>query len=236
MHTKHKRQGGQFQGAFSTYDKRDIIQKQRALKAKKVNKYRKTLKKLEAEGRLAPRTALIPSTELPEDIRPGTSNSSPDSEHEQGQQRGQHQKRQQQQQQQHSKRQRLHQHDDPGLLPPPPTTDKGTDCKADEPPGFSGDGGRESQQRGGGKRVPRHQSQLERLADKRQAELEREQAEKEERARAAQLRREHLEEKEKERKVSKAKFLAKTRRGQPVMRHRLDKILQTLQHEKQQGQ
>jgi hypothetical protein len=44
--------GGQFRGAVSTYDKREVIQKQRNLKAKKVNKYRKTLKKLEAEGRL----------------------------------------------------------------------------------------------------------------------------------------------------------------------------------------
>jgi len=34
----------------------------------------------------------------------------------------------------------------------------------------------------------------------------------------------------KQRKASKAKFFAKTRRGQPVMRHRLDKILDTLQH------
>ena len=37
---------------------------------------------------------------------------------------------------------------------------------------------------------------------------------------------------QKHRKDSKAKFFAKTRRGQPIMRHRLDKILDALQRDK----
>jgi hypothetical protein len=49
---------GQYRGAVSTYDKREVIQKARNLKAKKVNKYRRTLKRLEADGRLAAPPAL----------------------------------------------------------------------------------------------------------------------------------------------------------------------------------
>ena len=38
MQPKHGRGGGQFRGAISTYDKREVLQKQRALKAKKVRR------------------------------------------------------------------------------------------------------------------------------------------------------------------------------------------------------
>ena len=44
---------GQFRGAVSTYDKRAVIEKRRALQAKKFKKYKSVLKRLEAEGRLA---------------------------------------------------------------------------------------------------------------------------------------------------------------------------------------
>lgn len=37
----------------SKYDKRKVIEKQKQLKAKQVNKYKKLKRKLEAEGRLA---------------------------------------------------------------------------------------------------------------------------------------------------------------------------------------
>jgi hypothetical protein len=57
--------GGQFRGAVSTYDKRERVQKQLALRARKASKYRRTLRRLEAEGRLAapalPRDADEPS-------------------------------------------------------------------------------------------------------------------------------------------------------------------------------
>lgn len=45
--------GGQFRGAVSTYDKRAVLDKRRELKARKLAKYRRVLKRLEAAGKLA---------------------------------------------------------------------------------------------------------------------------------------------------------------------------------------
>jgi len=56
----------QFRGAVSTYDKREVLQKQRNLKAKKYNKYQKTLKKLAAEGRLVGPAPVMGAADLDE--------------------------------------------------------------------------------------------------------------------------------------------------------------------------
>ncbi|KIZ06312.1 hypothetical protein MNEG_1649 [Monoraphidium neglectum] len=234
---------GQYRGAVSTYDKRQVIQKARNLKAKKVNKYRRTLKRLEADGRLAAPPALrdglddLDAADPLADLSHGGGGSDGSGGSSGGEEEGEGGAPRQQRQKQR-------------WLPPPPTepaTDagaRGQQGKSQRGPRLGGSGdddgaeaegqqheghGRGRGRRRGGATGP--PSQLERLAAKRRAQLEEEQKAKEERLVAAQRRREELEAKERQRKASKAKFFAKTRHGQPQMRHRIEGILEKLQAE-----
>lgn len=60
---------------------------------------------------------------------------------------------------------------------------------------------------------------------------DKQQAEREKRQQEMEMRQERISEKERQRKKEREAYLKKTKRGQPVMKHRVDKMLAKLQAE-----
>lgn len=166
--------GGQFGGAVSGYDKRDKLRLQRALKAKAHGKYRRTLKRLEAEGRLPPPVLPLPPA-ADTDGDPlfdggrdgGGSSDGGDAE------RKQQRQQQQREREQHQKQRERTQHEGP--LPGPPDSGSGS---GDEEDGSGLPGPPKQRGKGGRHGAPRP-SNLELFAQQRRAQLEAERAERE---------------------------------------------------------
>mmetsp|Transcript_43062 Transcript_43062/g.102244 ORF Transcript_43062/g.102244 Transcript_43062/m.102244 type:complete len:203 (+) Transcript_43062:214-822(+) len=176
----------------STYDKRVVLAKQAALNAKKVNKYKKLLRKLGVDNAEVQRKTTEENPAEPsEGDRKGTRAVRPSVE---------------------------------GVAEEPsPADGAGASGVTAAAGGGAGAGGRRGRQK-----RPRPKTQLERLSEKAAAEKastaeERKKAEEERERRQAEKA-----QKQRARKKTRAKFLSKTRKGQPVMKFRVEKILSKL--------